>query len=159
MPVQVTNYLLIDIDNEFSRAFAQYNKNNNKSSTPCELIAVGSNTRQLVKMMFDEQIKDYCYCDLENEISVAELSHYLADHHSIHGVLFNSADYLLASDQQRSIYNSLNENRFLINLDDTEYTLSRITDDTLTEPLIAEHDIAHSTQELICQAELHNKNK
>ena len=157
--MQVTNYLLIDIDNEFSRAFAQYNKNNNKSTTPCELIAVGSNTRQLVKMMFDEQIKDYCYCDLENEISVAELSHYLADHHSIHGVLFNSADYLLASDQQRSIYNSLNENRFLINLDDTEYTLSPITDDTITEPLIAAHDIAHSTQELICQAELHNKNK
>ena len=77
-----------------------------KAST---LIAAGSNTRQLVKMMFDELIKDYSYCDLENEISVSELINYLKEHHDLHGVLFNNTDYLLASDKQRFIYNSLHE--------------------------------------------------
>nr|WP_081707854.1 hypothetical protein [Pseudoalteromonas sp. TB13] len=159
MPLEITNYLLIDIDNEFSRAFAEYYVNNNGKTKTSTLIAAGSNTRQLVKMMFDELIKDYSYCDLENEISVSELINYLKEHHDLHGVLFNSTDYLLASDKQRFIYNSLHEKRFLISLDDTGYTLSLVTDETLTEPSQNHHDIAHTPQDLIDLAEQLNKNK
>jgi len=98
MPLEATNYLLIDIDTKFSRAFAKYYVNNNDKTKASTLVAAGSNTRQLVKMMFDELIKDYSYCDLDNEISVSELINYLKEHHDLHGVLFNSTDYLLASD-------------------------------------------------------------
>ncbi|WP_415637532.1 hypothetical protein [Pseudoalteromonas distincta] len=159
MPLEATNYLLIDMDNEFSRAFAEYYVNNNGKTKVSKLIAAGSNTRQLVKMMFDELIKDYSYCDLENEISVSELINYLKEHHNLNGVLINNADYLLANDKQRFIYNSLHEDRFLINLDDTGYTLSRVTDETLTEPSQNYHDIARTPQDLIDLAEQLNKNK
>ena len=115
--------------------------------------------RQLVKMMFDELIKDYCYCDFENEISVSELASYLHEHHDIQGVLFNHTDYLLADEKQRFIYNSLHKNRILINLDDTGYTLSRVTDETLTEPSQNHHDIAHTPQDLIDLDKQLNKNK
>ena len=143
MPLEATNYLLIDIDNEFSRAFAEFYVNNGKTKAST-LIAAGNNTRQLVKMMFDELIKDYSYCDLENEISVSELINYLKEHHDLHGVL---------------IYNSLHEERFLISFDDTGYTLSLVTDETLTEPSQNHHDIAHTPQDLIDLAEQLNKNK
>ncbi|GAA61093.1 hypothetical protein P20652_2967 [Pseudoalteromonas sp. BSi20652] len=159
MPLEVTNYLLIDIDNEFSRAFAEHYTTAPSKKTPSLLIAAGSNTRQLVRMMFDELIKDYSYCDLENEISVSELINYLTEHHNLQGVLFNSTDYLLASDKQRFIFNSLHENRFLISVDDTGYTVSPITDENLIKPSTANIDIAHTPQDLIELAEQINKNK
>jgi len=54
MSFEVTNYLLIDIDNEFSRTFAEYYFKHAAPNTPSTLIVAGSNTRKLVKMMFDE---------------------------------------------------------------------------------------------------------
>ena len=74
MPFDITNYLLIDIDNDFSRALAGHSFNSFENNAPSTLVIAGNNMRQLVKMMFDELIKDYCYCDFENEISVSEIS-------------------------------------------------------------------------------------
>lgn len=37
----------------------------------------------MVKLMFDELIKDYCYCDFSNEISVFELVSYLYEYYII----------------------------------------------------------------------------
>ena len=95
MPFDITNYLLIDIDNDFSRALAGHSFNSSENNAPSTLVIAGNNMRQLVKMMFDELIKDYCYCDFENEISVSELASYLHEHHDIKGVLFNHTDYYL----------------------------------------------------------------
>ena len=132
MSFEVTNYLLIDIDNEFSRTFAEYYFKHTAPNTPSTLIVAGSNTRKLVKMMFDELIKDYCYCDLENEISVSELATYLHEHQDIQGVLFNNTDYLLA--------------------DDNGYTFNRITDEGFKNHLSCDTDIAETPKDLIALA-------
>ncbi|MDC9510762.1 MULTISPECIES: hypothetical protein [Pseudoalteromonas] len=152
MSFEVTNYLLIDIDNEFSRTFAEYYFKHAAPNTPSTLIVAGSNTRKLVKMMFDELIKDYCYCDLENEISVSELATYLHEHHDIQGVLFNNTDYLLADDKQRFIYNSLHEKRYVVSLDDNGYTFNRITDEGFKNHLSCDTDIAETPKDLIALA-------
>ncbi|ASM48868.1 hypothetical protein PESP_a0640 [Pseudoalteromonas espejiana DSM 9414] len=149
MSFEVTNYLLIDIDNEFSRAFAEHYFKNATPNTPSTLIVAGSNTRKLVKMMFDELIKDYCYCDLENEISVSELATYLHEHHDIQGVLFNNTDYLLASNEQRFIYNSLHAKRYVVSFDDVGYTFERITEEGFKNHLSCDTDIAETPKDLI----------
>jgi hypothetical protein len=46
MPFEVTNYLLIDIDNEFSRAFAGHYFDSAKRDAPSTLVIAGANTRQ-----------------------------------------------------------------------------------------------------------------
>ena len=152
MPFEVTNYLLIDIDNEFSRAFAGHYFDSAKRDAPSTLVIAGANTRQLVKMMFDELIKDYCYCDLENEISVSELATYLHEHHDIQGVLFNNTDYLLADEKQRFIYNSLHEKRYVVSFDDNGYTFNRITDEGFKNHLSCDTDIAETPKDLIALA-------
>lgn len=152
MSFEVTNYLLIDIDNEFSRTFAEYYFKHATPNTPSTLIVAGSNTRKLVKMMFDELIKDYCYCDLENEISVSELATYLHEHHDIQGVLFNNTDYLLADEKQRFIYNSLHEKRYVVSADDSGYTFDRITDEGFKNHLSCDTDIAETPKDLIALA-------
>lgn len=159
MLFDVTNYLLVDIDNEFSRAFAEYSFNHAQSQSPCGLIAAGSHTRQLVKMMFDELIKDYSYCDFENEISVSELATYLHDHHKIKGVLFNRVDYLLGDDKQRFIYNSLHKNRFLVSQDESDFSFSPVTDPGHSNHLSCHTDIAQASLNLIETGEQFNKNK
>ena len=113
MAIKTGSYLLIDIDNEFSRAFVKYYINTNDAAKK-DIIIAGANTQKLVKMMFDELVKDYCYCDIENEISISELASYLHEHHNVQGVLFNQTDYLLADDTQRFIYNSLHEKRYVL---------------------------------------------
>jgi histone acetyltransferase (RNA polymerase elongator complex component) len=157
MPFKVTNYLLIDIDNEFSRSFADHYFNSTQRDSPSTLVIAGSNTRQLVKMMFDELIKDYCYCDLENEISVSELASYLHEHHHIQGVLLNKTDYLLANDTQRFIYNSLHEKRFLVSRNENGFTFTPVPDPGHTNHLSCHTDIAETSQDLTELAEQFNK--
>ena len=72
-------------------------------------------------MIFDELVKGYCYCDIENEISISELASYLHEHHNILRVLFNQTDYLLADDTQRFIYNSRHEKRYMVIQTDQGY--------------------------------------
>jgi uncharacterized LabA/DUF88 family protein len=157
MPFEVTNYLLIDIDNEFSRSFAEHYFNRTQQNAPSTLVIAGSNTRQLVKMMFEELIKDYCYCDLENEISVSELASYLHEHHYIQGVLLNKTDYLLANDTQRFIYNSLHENRFLVSQDENGFIFNPVTDPGHANHLSCHTDIVDTPQDLIELADQLNK--
>ena len=113
MEIKSGSYLLIDVDNEFSRSFVKYYVNRT-SQAKKDIVVAGANTQKLVKMMFDELVKDYCYCDIENEISISELASYLHEHHNIQGVLFNQTDYLLADDNQRFIFNSLHAKRFMV---------------------------------------------
>ncbi|ALQ07073.1 MULTISPECIES: hypothetical protein [Pseudoalteromonas] len=149
MPFQVTNYLLIDIDKEFSRSFAEHYFNSERRNTSSPLVIAGSNMRQLVKMMFDELIKDYCYCDFENEISVSELASYLHEHHSIEGILLNKVDYLLADDAQRFIYNSLHKNRILVSQDENGFNFCPLTDQSHSNHLSCHTDIAETPLNLV----------
>jgi hypothetical protein len=128
MLFDVADYLLIDIDNEFSKALIEHYLHNAEQAAPSGLIVAGANTRQLVKMMFNEQIKDYCYCDIENEISVTELASYLHEHHAIKGVLINHTDYLLADDRQRFIFNSMHETRLLVSHTEQGYTFTPVAE-------------------------------
>ena len=128
MSFKITNYLLVDIDNDFSRALAEHYFSSAQNNTPSTLVIAGSNTRQLVKMMFDDLINDYCYCNFDNEISVCELANYLQEHHDIKGVLFNRADYLRADEKQRFIYNSLHTNRILVSKKEGGFSFDPITE-------------------------------
>lgn len=139
------NYLLIDIDNEFSRSFAEYTLNDEHVA----IIIAGINSRKLIKMVFDRLVKDYCYCDIENEISVSELASYLHQHHDIDGVLLNQTDYLLADDKQRFIYNSLHPQRFSVKQTEQGYTLIPITDEAYSNHLSCYTDIAQTTMDQI----------
>ncbi|NOU51728.1 hypothetical protein HG263_14420 [Pseudoalteromonas sp. JBTF-M23] len=128
MSLKLDNFLLVDSNKEFSRDYAEYLKkhSHNKES---QLIAAGDNTRHLLKMMFDNLIKDYCYCDFANEISVSELSTYLNEHHKVSGVLIPHVDYELASKEQQFIFNSLHPVRYLLKQSqDGTFTYKKITD-------------------------------
>jgi hypothetical protein len=102
----------------------------------------------LVKLMFDQLIKDYCYCDFSNEISVSELASYLHEHHDIAGVLYNQTDYLLADDKQRFIFNSLHSVRFLIKEIDDGYLFEPVTDLAQNNHLSCQTEIAETPQNL-----------
>ena len=145
MPFQVSNFLLIDNDSEFSRRFTEHYFGASKNST---LVSAGANTRQLVKLMFDQLIKDYCYCDFANEISVSELATYLHEHHEIDGVLFNQTDYLLADDNQRFIYNSLHSVRFLVSESEQGFQFTPVADEAQNNHLSCQSDIAETPQDL-----------
>ena len=145
MPFQVSNFLLIDHDSDFSRRFTEYYFGDSKNST---LVIAGANTRQLVKLMFDQLIKDYCYCDFANEISVSELATYLHEHHEISGVLFNETDYLLADDNQRFIYNSLHTVRFLVSENEHGFQFTPVADEAQNNHLSCQGDIAQTPQDL-----------
>ncbi|AQQ00254.1 hypothetical protein B0W48_10865 [Pseudoalteromonas aliena] len=149
MAFKINNFLLIDVDNDFSRALARHYFNSALADAPSTLVIAGSNMRQLVKMMFDELIKDYCYCDFENEISVSELASYLHEHHNIQGVLFNRTDYLLADEKQRFIYNSLHKNRFLVSQNESDFTFSPLADPAHSNHLSCQTDIAQTPLSLI----------
>ena len=149
MSFEVNNYLLIDVDNQFSRAFAGYYFNSVKRDTPSSLVVAGSNTRLLVKMMFDDLIKDYCYCDFENEISVSELASYLHEHHDIKGVLFNETDYLLADEKQRFIYNSLHDKRFLVSQKEKRFIIKPVEEQGFSNHLSCHTDIAKTSDDII----------
>lgn len=105
--------LLVDSNWDFSQELVEHLQNV-RSSQASNIIIAGDNTKQMLKMMFKEQIKDYCYCDFDNEISVSELASYLHRHHNIHAVLLYSLDYHLATEEQRFIFDSLHPHRFLI---------------------------------------------
>jgi len=145
MPFQVSNFLLIDHDSDFSRRFTEYYFGDSQNST---LVIAGANTRQLVKLMFDQLIKDYCYCDFANEISVSELATYLHEHHEISGVLFNETDYLLADDNQRFIYNSLHTVRFLVSENEHGFQFTPVADEAQNNHLSCQGDIAQTPQDL-----------
>lgn len=125
MPINLDNFLLVDSNSEFSREFTEYLKTNDNSSN---LIVAGDNTRHLVKMMFDNLISDYCYCDFANEISVSELASYLHEHHKIQGVLISSVDYHLANEAQLFIFNSLHPTRYLIEQRPSGYEYQPLSD-------------------------------
>ncbi|MGS0534816.1 hypothetical protein [Pseudoalteromonas sp. SaAl2] len=148
MPFKVDNYLLIDNDSEFSRQFTEHYFGQANTNTPSTLVVAGINTRQLVKLMFDELIKDYCYCDFNNEISVSELASYLHEHHDIVGVLFNQTDYLLADDKQRFIFNSLHNVRFLVSEVEHGYHFEPVTEQAHSNHLSCQDDIAETPHDL-----------
>ncbi|MBB1301171.1 hypothetical protein H5183_07465 [Pseudoalteromonas sp. SR44-8] len=148
MPFEVNNYLLIDNDSEFSRQFTEYYFAQPHGTSPSTLVVAGANTRHLVKLMFDQLIKDYCYCDFSNEISVSELASYLHEHHDIAGVLYNQTDYLLADDKQRFIFNSLHSVRFLIKEIDDGYLFEPVTDLAQNNHLSCQTEIAETPQNL-----------
>ncbi|WP_105167396.1 hypothetical protein [Pseudoalteromonas sp. T1lg23B] len=128
MSIKPDNYLLVDSNSEFSREYAEYLRkhSHNKKS---QLIVAGDNTRHLLKMMFDELIKDYSYCDFANEISVSELASYLNEHHNICGVLISSLDYHLANKEQQFIFNSLHPVRYLLDQqEDGGFKYQKLTD-------------------------------
>ena len=154
MPFEVKNYLLIDNDSEFSRQFTESYFAKPNATIPSTLVIAGANTRQLVKLMFDELIKDYCYCDFNNEISVSELASYLHEHHDIAGVLFNQTDYLLADEKQRFIFNSLHSVRFLVSEKEGTYHFEPVTDEAQNNHLSCQTEIAETPQDL---AELYEK--
>ncbi|MCF7515551.1 hypothetical protein L3V43_18125 [Pseudoalteromonas sp. L23] len=106
-------FLLVDSNWDFSQELVEHLQNV-RSSQASNIIIAGDNTKQMLKMMFKEQIKDYCYCDFDNEISVSELASYLHRHHNINAVLLYSLDYHLATEEQRFIFDSLHPHRFLI---------------------------------------------
>ena len=147
MAIKTRIYLLIDIDNEFSRAFVKHYINTNDAAKK-DIVIAGANTQKLVKMMFDELVKDYCYCDIENEISISELASYLHEHHNVQGVLFNKTDYLLADDKQRFIYNSLHEKRYIISQTNHGCDIKPINEECHSNHLSCDTDIAQTAQEL-----------
>ena len=142
MPFKVNDYLLVDIDNEFSRAFTEHYFASVEGST---LVVAGANSRHMVKLMFDELIKDYCYCDFSNEISVSELASYLHEHHSIKGVLINLTDYQLADDAQKFIYNSLHKIRYLVQQDGQSFSFTPCPDVAHINHLSCQSEIAETT--------------
>ena len=142
MPFKVNNYLLVDIDDEFSRAFAQHYFANAENST---LVVAGANSRHMVKLMFDQLVKDYCYCDFSNEISVSELASYLHEHHDIQGVLINQTDYQLANDAQKFIYNSLHKIRYLVQQDGHSFSFIPCPDPAHINHLSCQSEIAETT--------------
>ncbi len=156
MPFKTNSYLLVDIDNEFSRAFTEHYFANSEGST---LVVAGANSRHMVRLMFDELIKDYCYCDFSNEISVSELASYLHEHHNIKGVLINQTDYLLADDAQKFIYNSLHKIRILVTQDAQNFSFSPCPDSAHINHLSCQTDIAETTVDIISLTEQLNRNK
>lgn len=44
---------------------------------PFKFIALGNNTRDLVRMMYDHLLDDYCYCSFSDPASVAQTQAYL----------------------------------------------------------------------------------
>jgi hypothetical protein len=124
MSINLDNFLLVDSNSEFSRELAEYLKANNQAKN---LIVAGDNTRHLVKMMFDDLISDYSYCDFANEISVSELATYLHEHHTIKGVLISSIDYHLADKTQLFILDSLHPKRYLVEQTADGYSYNLIT--------------------------------
>ncbi|RZF77658.1 hypothetical protein EXT46_16140 [Pseudoalteromonas sp. CO325X] len=120
MDKDLSNYLLIDSDPLLSRAFCA-------NPDAHAVIVAGANTRHMVKLMFDQQVKDYCYCDFDNEISVAELSSYVSRHHSVAGVLVFACAYESASNSFKWVIDSLHENRLLINKQGADYHLTPLT--------------------------------
>jgi hypothetical protein len=146
MTNKINNFLLVDIDNEFSRAFAEHYFAKAESST---LVVAGANSRQMVKLMFDELIKDYCYCDFSNEISVSELASYLHEHHTIQGVLINLTDYQLADDAQKFIYNSLHKIRYLVQQDEQGFSFTPCPDAAHINHLSCQSEIAETTAHVL----------
>jgi hypothetical protein len=154
MPFKVNNYLLVDVDSDFSRAFTQHYFANAQGST---LVVAGANSRHMVKLMFEQLIKDYCYCDFSNEISVSELASYLHEHHNIQGVLINQTDYQLADDTQKFIYNSLHKVRFLVNQDEQGFDFIPCPDPAHINHLSCQTDIAETRAEILTLSEDLNK--
>ena len=146
MPFKVNNYLLVDIDNEFSRAFAQHYFASAENST---LVVAGANSRHMVKLMFDQLVKDYCYCDFSNEISVSELASYLHEHNDIQGVLINQTDYQLANDAQKFIYNSLHKIRYLVQQDGHSFSFTPCPDAAHINHLSCQSEIAETTADVL----------
>ena len=87
MALQDGCFLLVDSNWDFSLELVEHIKARQLGAAS-NIIIAGDNTKQMLKMMFNEQIKDYCYCDFDNEISVSELATYLHQHHKICAVLF-----------------------------------------------------------------------
>lgn len=145
---KVETYLLVDTNTEFTQAFASFYFAP-EECRPSNLVVAGDNTRLLVKMMFQELIKDYSYCDISNEISVSELASYLHEHHVIAAVLINAHDYKLADDEQRFIFNSLHPVRFLVEENESgEFYFERLLDTAHDNHLSCSSMVAEATDDI-----------
>ena len=125
MALQDGCFLLVDSNWDFSLELVEHIKARQPGAAS-NIIIAGDNTKQMLKMMFNEQIKDYCYCDFDNEISVSELATYLHQHHKICAVLFYALDYHLASSEQRFIFDSLHRFRFIIEQSPAGFEVSQL---------------------------------
>ncbi|QPB82083.1 hypothetical protein CWC22_003290 [Pseudoalteromonas rubra] len=156
--LNLENFLLVDSNWEFSREFAAHLKAQHPDA-PSELLIAGDNTKQMLKMMFQEQVKDYCYCDFANEISVSELASYLHEHHKVKGVLIYALDYHLADETQRFIFNSLHRQRITVEQSDRGYVYHPLRDPFNNNHLTCHSTVSATTQDSVLDFSQHHTDK
>jgi len=104
------NFLLIDNPSFPSRQFCHYLSEQNS-----RVIGTGENTRNLLRMMYDHLVDDYCYCDFNDELSISQMSVYLKNYHTLDGVFIFEDMYQEAGPQKQKIIKGLHENIYLVN--------------------------------------------
>lgn len=102
-------FLLIDNPSFPSRQFCQYLKE--RKST---LIGTGDNTRNLLRMMYDHLVEDYCYCNFDDEISASHMFVYLNNHHDFDGVFISRKIFKEAGPKEQGIIKGLHKNIYLV---------------------------------------------
>ena len=103
------NFLLIDNPSFPSRQFCHYLTEKNS-----KVIGTGENTRNLLRMMYDHLVEDYCYCDFADELSISQMSVYLKNYHALDGVFIFENMFKEASPQKQKIIKSLHKNIYLV---------------------------------------------
>lgn len=103
------NFLLIDDPSFSSRQFCNYLTENNS-----KVIGTGENTRNLLRMMYDHLVEDYCYCDFSDELSISQMSVYLKNHHNLDGVFIFEKMFYEANTQKQKIIRRLHKNVYLV---------------------------------------------
>jgi len=103
------NFLLIDDPSSPTRQFCHYLKENN-----AKIIGTGKNTRNLLRMMYDHLVEDYCYCDFNDELSISQMSVYLKNHHALDGIFIFENMFKEASIQQQKVIKGLHKNIYFV---------------------------------------------
>jgi len=103
------SFLLIDNPSFPSRRFCHF-LIENKST----VIGTGDNTRNLLRMMYDHLVKDYCYCDFSDEISASYMSVYLNNYHDFDGVFISHKIFKIANSKKQEIIKGLHKNIYLV---------------------------------------------
>jgi len=102
-------FLLIDNASFSSRQFCHHLAEKNS-----KVIGTGENTRNLLRMMYDHLVEDYCYCDFTDEISISQMSVYLKNYHALDGVFICNNMFNEASSQKQKIIRGLHKNIYLV---------------------------------------------
>ncbi|CCQ09929.1 hypothetical protein PALB_7770 [Pseudoalteromonas luteoviolacea B = ATCC 29581] len=140
--------LLVDTNTEFTRTFAEFYFGEH-TAHKTNLVVAGDNTRAHVKMMFQDLIKDYCFCDISNEISVSELASYIHEHHPVSAVIINALDYHLANEEQKFIFDSLHPIRYLAEENDKgEFYFERVDNQCHDNHLSCNSKVAEATEDI-----------